>query len=141
MKKAFGLAQAIMLILFIGSIAVIGVKYARVSVNHYQDTYLKEQARLFIQSLKERVLFDITTRANCQRKFTYTKNIANDVFTATVDARYAYFSSPMSGMNRCVSGENPFVHTSKSNGIIALKIVVRNGDDSIYMIDRSIQRP
>ncbi len=123
MKKAFGLPQAIMLILFIGSIVLIGIKYARVGVNHYADTYLKEQARLYMQSIKERVLYDIS-KNKCKSSFSYTTKIGNEEFTAKAEARYFYHDkAPI----KCNGANDMQIQSPQSNGMIALKIEVFPG--------------
>ncbi len=138
MKRAFGLVTAIMIILFIGSVVLIGMKYARVGVKHYADTYLKEQAKLYIQSVKERVIYDIGLN-KCKTNFEYETTIGKEKFTAEAEVKYFYYNK--TNELKCNKGKNVPIKSPQSNGMIALKIQVYNGSKSVYMIDRSVQRP
>lgn len=152
MKRAFGLPQAIMIILFIGSIVLISMKYARVSTEHYSDTYVKEQAELFLQSAKEWALlqisgFDRQANGRCWsggviKLSDMVTNIKRD-FNATITAeRYYLFDTPdpNDDFDTCTTLRDE-IQTPESHGMVTLNIVVQDNQNEIRIVNRSIQRP
>ncbi len=59
MRKAFNLMMAIMIIIILSTVAVLTLKYASISAKHYADSYIKEQAELFMQSIVEATILEI----------------------------------------------------------------------------------
>lgn len=60
MRRAFGLWQAIMIILLISGLMIVVLKYAAVSSKHIQNSFLREQSELFLNSAIEIALLDIS---------------------------------------------------------------------------------
>ncbi len=60
MRAAFGLMQAIMIILILSTMLLITLKYASISSQHTADTYVKEQTALFLESAIEQTLLAIS---------------------------------------------------------------------------------
>lgn len=67
MRNGFGLIQAIFFILAISFVGIIAIEYSKISIKTTTDTYLKEQADLFMQSATE---FGILAILNQDRKNT-----------------------------------------------------------------------
>ncbi len=59
MRHAFGIWQAIMMILLISGMMMIVLKYASISSKHVANTYIKEQSELFVNSAVEQTLLAI----------------------------------------------------------------------------------
>lgn len=152
MKRAFGLLQAIMIILFIGSVVLIGMKYAKVSVKHYSDSYIKEQAELFLQSTKEWTLlqisgFDRKANGRCWGGGTIklsdmVENIKQD-FNASVEVeRYYLLDTPSPNDDFDLCGALSYeIQTPESHGMVMVKIIVEDSQGRVRLVNRSIQRP
>lgn len=149
MKKAFGLPQAIMIMLFIATVVVIGMKYSQVAVNHYSDTYIKEQAQLFMQNAKEWALYQIsghTRTANCWSNGTVNRNTLLSItdhvnFTATVTVESYYLLAGTADFAVCGATLREEIFTPQSHGMVKLHIVVTDSLGQVRLESRSIQRP
>lgn len=152
MRRAFGLPQAIMIILFIGSIALIGIKYTKVAVDHYGDSYAKEQAQLFLQSAKEWALFQISgydrvVNGNCWSggavKLSDLVAKVKIDFNATVKAeKYFLYDTPSTNDDYDICTTLRYkIASPQSHGMVLLKITIEDSQGKIKLIDRSIQRP
>ncbi len=60
MKRGFGLWQAIMIILLISGLMIVVLKYAAVSSKHIQNSFVREQSELLLNSAIEIALLDIS---------------------------------------------------------------------------------
>lgn len=71
-KRAVGLMQAIMIILLITGMMLIVLKYASISAKHTRNSFVREQAELFLNSAIEQTLLKISfyqrTNNNCLEK-------------------------------------------------------------------------
>lgn len=144
MKRAFGLPQAIMIILFVGSIVLIGMKFSQIGAKHYSDTYINEQAKLILQSAKERALFAISGHersTNCwsgENNIEYRNgNIAFDV-NITVERYYLLQGTP--DVATC-GALTQTIQTPESHGMVKLLITVADSTGRTKIANRSIQRP
>lgn len=136
MRKAFGLPQALLIIIFIGSIVLIGIKYTKVGVNHYGDTYINEQAKLFLQSTKEWALLQISGE-KCWKGGSLSHNSGNIVFNANIEVEKYYLINT----SECSGVDTEEIKTLESNGYVKLKIAITDSLQKVKLIDRSIQRP
>jgi len=59
MRKGFGLWQAIMIILLISGLMIVVLKYATISAKHIQNSFVREQSELFLNSAIEQTLLKI----------------------------------------------------------------------------------
>lgn len=141
MRRGFGLPQAIMIILFIGSLVLIGMKYSRVGVNHYADTYIAEQAKLLMHSSKEWALWQISgfdrSGGNCWAGGTQNRTSGHFDFNITAEVEHYYRSDGIT----CNNVPTIVTQTPESNGMVALKITIQDSEDKIKIVNRSIQRP
>ncbi len=151
MKKAFGLPQTLLIMVFVSSIAIMGVRYSKVAVNHYADTYIKEQAQLFMQNAKEWALYEISghdrSTKGCwqggilKRNDLLVKKPHVD-FVATVKAETYFLLENSDDLTFCGSlGKS--IKTPESHGFVQLFITVesKGAKNEIILKDRSIQRP
>lgn len=153
MRKAFGLPQALMIMLFIASIVVVGMKYSKISVEHYEDTFVKEQAQLYLQNVKEWALLQISGYQRSANNFytggTINKNDmygisdSNLDFKATVKVEKYYLLNSTSDFANCPIALKEEVFTPQSHGMVKLYIVIQSigSKQKLRLENRSIQRP
>lgn len=155
MRKAFGLMQAIMIILIMSGVALLTLKFAILQSKHYSDTFLKEQAELFLQSATEAVLleisgFDRNAYNNCIQNINIIS--PDGLFIAEMNiTKYFLFNGKDNGgedwPSSC-SDRNISIGYEDSHGMILLEAVVESnnshpkiGDSKIRIVRRSLQRP
>lgn len=145
-RKAFGLPQALMIIIFIGSLVMLGMKFSKVSVNHYSQTYMSELARLFLKQSIEHALYDISghdrATKGCWEKATYK----DKYFEAHVKVlEYYYFKEFLSDLGNCPNDMLIETDTEESHGYVRLQVSVTaistNYDKDINITQVSLQRP
>jgi len=155
MRRAFGLPQVLLIILFIGGIVTITMRYASLGAKHYADSYTREQAELFLQSATEAALLHISGY-NRQINNTCIPVISVDSpdgrFHADIDVTkyYLFQGKDNNGStwncNRIVS-----IDTPESHGMIDMTVVVTSQDpklnpslklgNKVRLERRSLQRP
>lgn len=138
--------------LFIATIAIMGIKYSKIAVNHYQDTYIKEQAQLFIQNAKEWALFQISghlRNSNCWGGGSIKRNDLIPSakkppidFEATVQVETYFLLQGTTDLTTCAS-LGTSIQSPQSHGMVQLFITVKsiNAKQNIVLKNRSIQRP
>ena len=97
MRKGFNLIMAIFMLLVLSGITVLTLKYVSIGSKHFADSYLQEQAEIFLQSVVEATLLEIEGHerdgTSCN-SFVKRKNFisANNMFDAnvTIDRYYLY---------------------------------------------------
>lgn len=152
MRNAFGLPQALMIILFIGAIVTVTMKYASIGAKHYADSYTREQAELFMQSATEAALFKISgynrqTNNDCLKTVSIDSSDGKFHADANITAYYLYEGKDNNGsvLNNCdrvVSIETP-----ESHGMVSMNVVVESNATNpkvlhpVRLTRRSLQRP
>lgn len=152
MRYAFGLPQVLLIILFIGGIVGITMRYASLGAKHYADSYTQEQAELFLQSATEAALFKISgynrnASAGCIP--TISIDSQDGVFHADVDitAYYLLNGKDNDGATFNCSRIVP-IQTDLSHGMLDMTVTVTSSTDitkkvghPIRIVRRSLQRP
>ncbi len=143
MRQGFGIIQAIMMLLLLAGILTIALKYARLGARHTQDSYLREQTELFLQSSIQKALLDIsaTDRSNsCWSKGYYEYDDGRSrVYKAYIKAKQYYLYRGSDG--KC-SGVD--IKTPESHGYILIFAEVNmtlNDRLKVRLIRWSLQRP
>lgn len=155
MRPAFGLPQALLIILFIGGIVTVTMRYAGLGAKHYADSYTREQAELFMQSATETALlrisgYDRTATGGCLKNFTVS--LPSDDGTALFDAnvtinRYYLYQGLDNGVNLSGCDRVVAIETPESHGMVDMSIVVTSNQDNpkilhpVKLVRRSLQRP
>ncbi|MDD4884932.1 MAG: hypothetical protein AB7U44_10165 [Sulfuricurvum sp.] len=151
MRRAFGLPQVLLIILFIGGIVTVTMRYASLGAQHYADSYTREQAELFLQSATEATLlrisgYDRQINNTCIPMISI--NSADGRFRADINVTryYLYQGKDNNGStwdcDRIVS-----IDTPESHGMIDMTVVVTSVDNNIKILHpirlerRSLQRP
>lgn len=150
MRKAFGLVQALLVIILISGIMVIAMKYAKVSLKQTGDLYAKESAELFMDSTVEMALLAIS---GYERNA--TTGCLSDVHIISEDKRYVadvnithyYLLQNSQDCTVCGSLCMP-VLSEESHGMAMLELSVftndahpKNTGKKIRLTRRTLQRP
>lgn len=145
MRRAFGLPQVLLIILFIGGIVTVTMRYASLGAQHYADSYTREQAELFLQSATEATLLRIGgyNRSGGSCLPGLTVHSSDGKFDANVTIERYYLADGSS----CNNVPSTPIQYSKSNGIISMRIIVTSANNNskvlhpIRLERRSLQHP
>ncbi len=145
MRHAFGLPQALMIILLVSGIATVTMKYASINAQHYADSYTREQAELFMQSVTEATLLRISaynrSSGGCMSDLNITSS--DGKFQAAIIIERYYLSDGSTCNNVAFTP----IQSEESHGMISMNIVVESNASnskilhSIRLTRRSLQRP
>ena len=147
MRSGFNLLMAIFIILILAGASVLTLKYTSISAKHFADSYIKEQAEIFLQSVLETTILKIegTDRTNkCLTDFNLTS--ADWKFTAEVNISKYY----LYGTGTDCDSVKKEIQTDESNGYVLINIVVQTNKTNkkignfispVRIVTRSLQRP
>lgn len=145
MKHAFGLPQVLLIILFIGGIVTVTMRYASINAQHYADSYTREQAELFLQSATEAAILRIQAydrnTSTCMNDLNITS--ADGRFTAEVTIEKYYLADG----SVCTNVPYEAIESEESHGMASMRVVVLTDDTNpknlhpIRLERRSLQRP
>ena len=162
MRTAFNLLMAIGMILILSGAAIMTLKYVSISSKHIADSYIKEQAEIFSQSVLEATILKIeghdrttsnaiagTLDGNCIKTLNFKSS--NNRFNATVTIKqyYLYKGFDNDGVYHCSSKSlDANISTRESHGYVMIETVVTTNpnnakvkDSKIRIVKRSLQRP
>lgn len=146
MRSAFGLPQVLMIILFIGGIVTVTMRYASLGAQHYADSYIREQAELFLQSATEAALLRLSaydrTDGSCMPNLTVRSS--DGKFDANVTIEHYYLADG----STCNNGVayTP-IQSEESHGMVSMRIIVTSDNTNAKILHpirlerRSLQRP
>jgi hypothetical protein len=145
MRSAFGLVQALMIILVVSGIATLTMKYASINVQHYADSYTREQAELFLQSATEAAILRIgaynRSDGTCMKELNISSS--DHKFNANITIEGYYLADATS----CTNVLFYPIQTEESHGMMSMNVVVETNDSNpkilhpIRLQRRSLQRP
>lgn len=145
MRRAFGLPQVLIILLFLGGIVAVTMKYASLGAKHYADSYTREQSELFLQSATEAALLRIgaydRSDGTCLKHFILTSSDGRFDANITVER---YF---LADGSECSNVPYTPIQTEESNGMASLRVIVTSNDahakilHPIRLERRSLQRP
>ena len=164
MRNAFNLIMAIGMILILSGAAIMTLKYVSISAKHISDSYIKEQAEIFAQSVIEATILKIegidrkishaddsaeTFEGNCIKTLNF--NSADDKFHAdvTITKYYLYKGVDNDGQYHCNDTNlDVNISTRESHGYVMIETVVTTNPNNekvnqsnIRIAKRSLQRP
>ena len=145
-----------MIVLIVSGIALLTLKYASIQSRHYSDSYLKEQAELFLLSSTEAALlaisgYDRQKHNNCLRQINVISPDGRFKVNITAEKYFLFH-----GKDYNESGEVPWpsscsdlnesIGRKESHGMVLIKAVVENNstmlkDNPIRIVRRSLQWP
>ena len=150
MRKAVGLWQAIMMILLVSGMMIMVLKYASISARHVSDSYVREQAELYLNSVIEQALLDISnydrSSGSCWSGANYsilTSRGKQYSARVNIEKYYLYKESDEILNNLCGTLGEP-IQTEQSHGYVLMNIEVNatvDGDLKTRIIRRTLQRP
>jgi hypothetical protein len=146
MRHAFGLPQVLLIILFIGGIVSVTMRYASLGAKHYADSYTHEQAELFMQSATEAALLRISgydrNTGGCMSDANITSSDGR--FNALVTLERYYLSDGTT----CNNVHYTSIQSEESHGMVSMYVVVTSVDNPntkilhpIQLERRSLQHP
>lgn len=146
LHRGFGLWQALMILLIVSGMMLLALKYARISVEHTADTYVREQLELYAGSVMEMSLLEISLRnkTNCLKDYTPPSLTKKGVtYAANVEVVRYYL---LRGVNEFGSCSVPIslIESSESHGMAVLQIeatATSEGSVTHRILRRSLQRP
>ncbi len=155
MRRAFGLPQVLVILLFIGGIVTVTMRYASLGAKHYADSYTREQAELFLHSATEAALLQISgqnrsSASECANEFVITSSDQRFVAEINVTKYYLYNGLDNDGLTwNCGIDRNVAIQTPESHGMIDMTVIVETNathpknpkDRPIRLERRSLQRP
>lgn len=146
MRRGFGLPQVLLIILFVGGIVTVTMRYASLGAQHYADSYTREQAELFLQSATEAALMRISSydRTDGSCLGTLTVHSSDGKFDANVTIE-RYYLADGTACNNGVA-YTP-IQSEESHGMVSMRVIVTSDNTNAKILHpirlerRSLQRP
>ncbi len=146
MRRAFGLLQALLVIVMVSGIMTIAMKYATVTVKQTKDLYIKESAEMFLDSAVELAILAIQGyERNATNGCLHEVNITSvdKRFRADINiSRYFLYENPWN------CDRNQIIQTEDSHGFVMFDVRVesneshpKNAGAKIVLYRRTLQRP
>ncbi|WP_353661783.1 hypothetical protein [Hydrogenimonas sp. SS33] len=148
-RGAFGIWQALIIILIVGGMMTVALRYARLGTRHTADSYTREQAELFLQSATELALLEIEgyDRRSQGKCLDHLHILSRDGrFAADIAVTRYYLLEGSEDLALCGPLGYP-VRTPESHGMVMLEAVVTTRPDGaktghpVRLVRRSLQRP
>lgn len=147
MRRGFGIWMALAVILVVGTLMGVTMKFASVVPLHTVDSYNRERAELFLQSAFEAALLQISGHDRSAGGCLGSVRIlsSDGLFAADITVSRYYLLAGSSDASLCGALTRP-IETEDSHGMVMLEGVVTSRDNSriaapIRLIRRSLQRP
>jgi len=153
MRSGFNLLMALFIILILAGASVLTLKYTSISAKHFADSYIKEQAEIFSQSVLETTILKIEgTDRSQQCLTTFNLTSADGKFTADVNiSKYYLYGEDYDDANGTDCDDvKQEIQTEESNGYVLIDIVVETNASNnkignyispVRIVTRSLQRP
>jgi len=147
MRRGFGLMQAIVIMLVVGGIMTLALRYARVGAVHTADSYTRERAELFLQSATEIAMLQISgqDRGDGCLDRVRVRSREGD-FVADIRILRYYLLEGSADLAACGSLGYP-ISTEESHGMVLMEAQVYSDPASarvphpVRILRRSLQRP
>ncbi|BAF70677.1 hypothetical protein [Nitratiruptor sp. SB155-2] len=150
MRRGFNLLMAIFMLLLLSGLGVVTLQYARISAKHTADSYIREQAQLFLDSVVEYSIMKIEgydRSAGCLETLQYDS--ADGRFHADVDIVHYYLYQGKDNQGKtisCPSGTIVSIQTPDSHGYVMLDVTVTTKEGArvatpVRITRRVLQRP
>ncbi|MDD2782015.1 hypothetical protein [Sulfuricurvum sp.] len=145
MRHAFGLPQVLLIILFVGGIVTVTMRYASLGAQHYADSYTREQAELFLQSATEAALLRLSTydRSSGTCMPNVTVRSSDGKFEGNVTIEHYYLADG----STCSNVAYTPIQSEESHGMVSIRIIVTSDNTNAKILHpirlerRSLQRP
>ena len=149
LKKGFGLWQAIMIILIISGLMVVVLQYSKIAAKHTSDTYTREQLELYLNSVVEMTLLEISKR---DRKISGCLSTPSGLipvtkkgvsYSANVQIKRYYLLAGSLDAGYCGGLTQP-IETPETHGMVLMEIealATVDGNTTARILRRTLQRP
>lgn len=152
MRSAFGLIQALIIIVIVSGLLVIAMKYANITTKQTTDLYVKERAQLFIDEAVEVTLLAISgfdrSGGDCLKNLTIRSEDKRFLADINITKYYLYNGADNDGSILVSCGRVVSIDTEDSHGMALLEVVVetnathpKNRNKVIRLTRRTLQRP
>ncbi len=145
--NAFGLWQALMIILIISGLMIVVLQYARIASQHTADTYIREQTELYLGSAVEMSMLQISLHdrsAGCLSSYTPPSVTKNGVtYAADVNITRYYLLAGSADAALCGALSYP-IQTEQSHGMTLMEVEARatlGGKIVSRILRRTLQHP
>ena len=147
MKKGFGIITALLILVLVSFLLMLVLKISSIGAKHASDTYIKEQAELFMHTTIENAIMAIegyerNDSSKCLKHIYFKSSDSRFESNTTVLRYYCY------DMDKCPNCDiAQEIKTDKSQGNLVLYTVVkttdslRNGSKKIKITKVTIQKP
>ena len=144
-----GLLQAIMMIVLVSGMMLITLKYASISSKHTADSYVKEQAELYLNSSIEKALLEISSydrksNNDCYKVFSDSNSSRGKKFSVRIDIETYYLLDGSADAGYCGSTLTTDIETPESHGMVMMRVEVNATVDGVLttrILRRTLQRP
>jgi hypothetical protein len=158
MKKGFGIIQALVFLILVSFLMMIALKTASVGVKHVSDTYVKEQAELFMHTSIENAILAIegyerNSSSKCLTDINFSTPPTGDpaqsrFISHTKVLRYYCYKDTIGDDKRCPCDNAVPIETEDSHGTVLMSTIVetnsnhpKNYGKKIRLVKVTIQRP
>lgn len=145
MRQGFGLPQVLLIILFIGGIVTVTMRYASLGTQHYANSYDRESAELFLQSTTEAALLRISaynrTGGTCMSNLTVRSSDGKFEGNVTIEQYY------LADGSTCSNVAYKPIQSDESHGMVSMRVIVTSDNTNARVLHpirlerRSLQRP
>jgi len=132
------------MIVLVSGMMLITLKYASISSKHTADSYVKEQAELYLNSVIEKTLLDISnydrSGGDCFKSKSYpSSKVRGKQFIANVEIEKYYLFN-----ETCSNVSYTHISTPESHGMVMMRVEVNATVDGVLttrILRRTLQRP
>ncbi len=146
--------MAIFMILILSGAAVLTLKYVSISAKHITDSYIKEQAEIFMQSVIEATILKIQgydrTSGNCLKRLTFYSSDNRFIADVNITTYYLYHGKDNDKTNNYCGSSTKAIDTEESHGYVIIEAVVETNSSHpkikdfvmpVRLTKRTLQRP
>ena len=147
-RGAFNLLMAIFILLLLAGLGVLTMKYVKIKANHFADSFVKEQAELFADSVIEATLLKIEgvdrKKDGCPTLFRFTSPDGRFEANVSLLSYYLYKGKDNDGGSYCTNVVA--IQTPESHGYVLLELNLTSRPGSkvanpVRIYRRTLQRP
>lgn len=146
--------MAIFVILLLSGAAVLTLKYVSIHAKHTADSYIKEQAEIFMQSVIEATILKIEgydrSSGSCLKTLKFYDNDKRFIADVNITKYYLYNGKDNNGNSLSCGGIVKSISTEESHGYVIIEVVVETNNSNpkikgfvspVRIAERTLQRP
>jgi len=155
LRKAFNLLMAIFILLILSGAAALTLKYVSIHAKHTADSYIKEQAEIFMQSVLEATIlkiegYDRSSNSDCEKNLKFYSDDKRFIADVNITRYYLYKGKDNNGLGLSNCNRVKPIDTEESHGYTLIEVVVETNSTNpkikgfvspIRITTRSLQRP